>query len=107
MKLLSWLFYVALLILQMLFGGLVLSKLWRWFVITKFANLPHLNYLDCVGVILTANFVLFPVILQQAEINQKLGSDTSLTTGIIRSLVIMAIVYPMALGVGFFWHLFV
>lgn len=107
MKVLSWLFYVALLMLQTLFGGFVLSKLWQWFIVTKFSMLPALNYLDCVGLTLTANFLMTPMILRQAEIGTQLGADISLPTGIIRSLIIMVVLYPVALGVGFFWHLFV
>lgn len=93
-------------IVQALFGGLVLSKLWAWFITPKFSSAPHLNYLDCVGLMITVGFFLSGMTMAIASGTSKKDED-ALSMGIVKSLVMILIVYPLTLLSAYVWHQFI
>lgn len=45
-------------LLENLFKGICFSKLWKWFFIAKFPNMPQISAIDAFGFILMFNLIL-------------------------------------------------
>lgn len=114
---LKLMFTVAFGILQTLMGGLVLSKLWGWFIssrfdeygVSKFGGVRPLSYLDCVGLMIVINFCILSTTITSSMNRimdkEKLKEEDTLTNAIAKSLAMIVIVYPLALLSGYIWHL--
>jgi len=104
---LKFLFNIALGILQALFGGFVLSKMWAWFIVPKFAGAPNLSYLDSVGVSMTVNFLLLGLYMSSAMGEKETEGVDAWTKGIIKSAIMIILVYPLTLLAAYVWHQFI
>jgi hypothetical protein len=95
-------FIIGISILTTMFGGVVLSKLIEWFINPKFMNMPHLNYLDCVGLMNVAGFFMTAYAVMIAK-SDKTDSDT-MAIILVKQFTLLFVAYPMVLGIGYFWH---
>lgn len=108
--LLKFLFSVLFGVVQSLVGGFVLSKFWAWFINPKFTSAPVLNYLDCVGVMIVAGFLLTSVTMSVAQVEARIKGDSkedTLSLSIVKSLGMIFVVYPLVLLIGYIWHQFI
>ena len=95
------------LVLSPLVRGFVLMWYWRWFVVGHFA-IQALSFAQSVGLSLVIGLVFFPVHLQIERVDTmvkaiQLKPDD--TPDWAYSLGFLLIVYPMAFGIGWIWHL--
>lgn len=97
---------VGLAIVSSLFAGLVLSKMWGWFIVPKFAGAPALDYLSAVGVNITIGFFFSSLYWDLHMSQAKEKDEDSLAVAIVKSLVKIVIFYPLVLLVGWVWHQF-
>lgn len=113
MRILKALFNLGLSIIQTLFAGLVLSKMWGWFITPKFVNAPKLDYLDAVGVSMVVNFffvgLLVAITMAQYEgVKRSAKAMMNITDkSIIVKLFMIVVVYPLSLLGAFIWHHFI
>jgi hypothetical protein len=100
------LFGLLLSIPKALIAGFIFSRVWNWFIATKFA-VPSLNYLDAVGVSIVIGYALLPLTLQDVVKDVKKAHPTidDSTWGIIISVMMMVFIYPLAFGIAYLWHL--
>jgi hypothetical protein len=106
---------VGLGIIQTIASGYVLAQLWVWFIAPKFAAVPALSFVDCIGVSLTINVVLFGIKSSITEANIRLRdikeneAFDSKEWGymFLRPAVKLLIAYPLILLAGYVWHRFV
>ena len=98
---------------QALFGALVLSKLWTWFIEPRFPGLPHMTTLNCVGLMIVVGFFSLNntfASLKASDVSSKgKGADDHdfLSFGIIKSVTMIVVVYPLMLLTAFIWHQFI
>lgn len=103
--LLKFLFNVGFGIVQALFRGYVLSRLWEWFITPKFTSAPHLGYLDCVGLMIVVGFFTSGLTMSMARMGEK--EEDPLGVSIVKSLVMTLVVYPLTLLSAYIWHQFI
>lgn len=94
---------------QSLMAGLVFSKTWNWFIVRKFENLPHLGTLDSIGILFVLGIAFAPLAMINArkEIKEKSPERDEGDISIAIALVMTLITYPVLLGIGALWHLFI
>lgn len=102
---LKFLFNIAFGIVQTLFGGFVLSKLWAWFINPSFPGAPRLDYLHCVGLMFVVGFFTSGVVMALGKVGDK--DEDVMATGILKSLVMILLVYPVTLLSAYIWHQFI
>lgn len=110
----KFLFLLGFNVLYVLEAGFVLSKLWLWFIVPKFASVPMLSYLDATGVMLVVYFFLIDVEVKIASAAMNIETTKSILNGtkplsttitsISYNVVMMALVYPAALLFAYVWH---
>jgi ATP/ADP translocase len=98
----------ALLVVSSLFAGLVLSKMWRWFIVPKFTSAPELDYLSAVGVNLTVSFFLAGVLMHMpTDKDDKADPLTKSIAQSAQSAAMILFFYPFLLFIAYLWHQFI
>lgn len=82
-------------------GGVVLSDLWRWFIVPIF-HLPTFNFMQAVGIAYVAGF--FRIGLATSQASEIEGAPIS---SIFSSMVGTALGYLLLWGFGAIWAQFV
>lgn len=87
-----------------IFGGFIFSKMWGWFVVSKF-GLPALSTGEAMGLIATVSWFTASLSFAMAkkEARAKSKSDEA-TFDLWWALLVACVVYPMALGMGYLLH---
>lgn len=111
-SLLKFLFMMGFGVVQTLTGGFVLSKLWGWFITAAFSGAPGLTYMKAVGLIFTINFLLMGLSMKDWDKDWNKKPTISdepdwMTKSIIKSLVMVLLVYPLTLLSAYVWHQFI
>lgn len=101
------LFTLALSIGNTLLGGLVLLKLWGWFLLTVFTSAPRLDFVHAVGLdfLLSFPFLVLLVRSQRIRDYQTKGGEEE-TTDVIAGQLMLAVCQAILLFYSFIWHSF-
>ena len=89
-------------------SGIILSKMWGWFIVSVF-HLPALSVLNAIGVIIVVQFLTLKQKLNDLEKDMKEKepwnkySDSAVH---IFGNIARAFVYGMAFLTAYVWHLF-
>jgi hypothetical protein len=94
-------------VVNALVGGIVLSRMWAWFVTPTFTHLPALSYTAAVGLLIIVNFMLIPYSPERASEVETAKKHGLMMTAIYKSLSYVFIVYPLALLSAYIWHQFI
>jgi len=84
---------------QAIFGGFILSLLWSWFIVPKFA-VPALTTMQAIGVLTVIGFPLLGLHVNTAN-------DKTLEELLNKSLAYVFLVYPLCLATAWVWHQFI
>ena len=101
------LFNLLLSIPTALAGGFIFAHLWNWFIVRLFPSMPHMTFLDAIGVLIVLSFPLLSIHMGNIgkELREKHPDMDPSTQSIITSLVTLLVIYPILLGVAYLWHL--
>lgn len=114
----KYIFNFGLGIINTLFKGYILSKLWLWFIVPKF-GLPTISYLEAVGLLLTIGIFTLDIITITAFSSGNLKKDSTPSNetdaiklddgdyGIIKSLLMTFVLLPLGLASAYIWHQFI
>jgi len=86
-------------------GGLVLSRLWAWFVTPVFTSLPRLSTGTAIGLMLVIEFLLSGVsMLASLDITEDTDWEEVFVKAIVRDVLFIVLVYPLTFAGAFAWH---
>ena len=88
-----------------LFSGYVFSRMWEWFILRKFSNMPSMSMLDAVGIIMVVTFPFLGLFLHHTkqEFRKENANLGDVAIDLIFWSVMMFVVYPLTLATAFVW----
>lgn len=87
-------------VVKTLFAGLILSKMWMWFIVSRFAGVPTLDFAGGVGLMLFVSF--FNVGKAVTEI--LAGEGVAKVDVIYKNVVLICVGYPLVFLMAYLWH---
>ena len=109
---LRYLFNTAIAIITTIFSGFIFSKMWSWFIVSRFPGVPNLNYLESIGVTSVFGFLTIHIMMQNVwntyvlkKLIQKDVSFNEDTIEVLKNVVVLLVAYPIVLATAYFWHL--
>jgi hypothetical protein len=94
-------------IAQSLFGAFIFVYMWNWFVVRAFPSLPQLTFMNTVGLLITADFLLLSLKFEnmKKELREKYSNLDNSSIDIVTSLVMIILIYPILFSITYIWHL--
>lgn len=93
---------------QTIFAGVVLSKLWLWYIVRTFDVKP-LSVIGAIGVLFIVEFLLFTMTTRQSFEKLRATKYSDLDDDeftIVKKLFMILGLYPLTLGLAYVWQLF-
>lgn len=94
------LFNIGFGVIKTLFAGFILSKMWTWFIVSRFGGVPMLDYAGGVGLMLFISF--FGIGRSVTDI--MAGDGVAKVDTITRNLALICVAYPLVFLMAYLWH---